>query len=275
MTRPVPFQPSRWVARLRLRLMAVLAALTVLAACQEAVYSDLTEADANEMVALLALSGVPATRERVGTGGFSVMIEEADIPVAVTMLRNAGLPRERFDTLGDVFGDVGIVGTPFEERVRFAHATNQELAATITQIKGVERARVHVVIPAEGRFGTDPEPARAAIAVFHDTTFEPADYSARIKALVSFSVPRLEIEDIAISYFLVGGFVVRSVEAPPPILSASASEAEGPVAFLTSAGSVYGVPVSGIAMALAAVVLMRLLQLIWRGLRRPRAARRG
>ena len=90
MTRPVPFQPTPWVSRLRLRLMAVLAALTVLAACQEAVYSDLTEADANEMVALLALSGVPATRERVGTGGFSVMIEEADIPVAVTMLRKRG-----------------------------------------------------------------------------------------------------------------------------------------------------------------------------------------
>lgn len=244
---------------LRHKAVMMFAVLALVAGCKDVLYSELTEADANEMVALLVLSGVPASREKDAAGTYAVMVEETDIALAVTVLRNSGLPREKFDTLGDVFGDTGVVGTPFEERIRFAYATNQELANTITQIKGVDSARVHVVIPAEERFRTVTEPARASIAVFHDRTFEPSEYMSRIKTLVAFAVPGLELEDISLTFFLSPGFVVE------PSLPAANPDGGTAVAGASTAtpyglGS-WGIPLFGLAFILVAVILVRALTL--------------
>lgn len=206
----------------KLKLLALMAVLAILAGCKEALYSELTEADANEMVALLVLSGVPASREKAPSGTFTVMVEEADLPVAVTVLKNAGLPREQFASLGDIFGDVGVVGTPFEERIRYAFATNQELSRTITEIKGIENTRVHVVIPPEVRFGQSEQIARASIAVFHDSSFAPSEYSSRIKALAAYAVPGLEIENISLTFFPTTGFVVETSGLTVPAVSGAA-----------------------------------------------------
>jgi len=125
----------RLLSALKPKLLMLMTALVMLGGCKEVLYSQLNEADANEMMALLVLSGIPASREKDATQGYSLMVDEADLAVAVTVLKNSGLPREQFTTMGEVFGDVGVVGTPFEERVRFTYATNQELWQTISQIK--------------------------------------------------------------------------------------------------------------------------------------------
>lgn len=250
---------------LKQKAFLMLAVLTMLSACKEPLYSQLTEADANEMVALLVLSGVPASREIDTGNGFSVMVEPEDLAVAVTVLRNSGLPRESFQSFGDVFGDVGVVGTPFEERIRFAHATNQELSQTISQIKGIDSARVHVVIPEKERFGATVQPARASIAIFHDRSFDPIEYSARIKALVAFAVPALEIDRISSTYFLSPGFVVEpglaSAVAQPG--SAMASGAAGEPSF----GIGWGMSVIGITLLLLVLLLVRVAMLGARKLR--------
>jgi len=249
-------------AKLRAKGVMMMAVLVMVAGCKDVLYSELTEQDANEMVALLVLSGVPASRERDPAGTYSVMVEEADIALAVTVLRNSGLPREKFETLGEVFGDTGVVGTPFEERIRFAHATNQELAHTITQIKGVDSARVHVVIPAEERFRTVTEPARASIAVFHDRTFEPSEYQSRIKTLVAFAVPGLELEDISLTFFLSPGFVV---EPSPPAATVENGSAMANAGASTPYGlGAWSVPLFGLAFLLIAVICVRLLTLTGR-----------
>ncbi|MEM6941348.1 MAG: type III secretion inner membrane ring lipoprotein SctJ [Pseudomonadota bacterium] len=216
----------KWLETARARVIAMLAAVAVLAGCQEVLYSNLSENDANEMVALLVLSGVPASREVGKDQSYSVAVDKDDIAIAVTVLKNAGLPRETFASLGEVFGDAGVVSTKFEERIRFAFATNEELSRTITAIKGVDSARVHVVIPPEGRFGASNDPARASIAIFHDRNFEPAQYSSRIKALVAYAVPKLEVENISTNFFPSVGFVVEPVtepNAPGSVIAASAT----------------------------------------------------
>ena len=249
----------KWILNTRARFVAVFAVFLALAGCKEVLYSELSEADANEMVALLVLSGVPASRERDSTLTYAVKVEEADLPIAVTVLKNAGLPRERFANLGEVFGDSGVVGTPFEERVRFAYATNEELSHTITQIKGIERTRVHVVIPPEGRFGKTEEPARASVAIFHDKSFDPANYSGRIKTMVAYAVPGLQVESVSVSFFLTPGFVVQS-----------SGESQLPGAAMASPGSfVFGLSVSSlpwieIGLFICLLILLRGAMLAWR-----------
>ena len=254
---------------IRLRALAMLTGLLLLAGCQEVLYSDLTEADANEMLALLQLSGIDADRKREPDDSYTLLVAEGDLAYAVTVLRNSGLPREKFSSLGEVFSDTGVVGTPFEERIRFAHATNEELSHTISQIKGVDRARVHVVIPPEERFGRVTEPARASVAVFHDASFQPTAFSGRIRTLVAFAVPGLEVENVSVSFFPTPGFVVQPTgpQAPPGAVEAS------PVSQVVPwSGSLKGgLPLVGLGMLLVAVLAVRATML---GVRRARRGRR-
>lgn len=256
-----------WIHTLKHRLVVLLAAVLMLTGCKEVLYSELSEADANEMVALLVLSGIPASRERSNSLTYSVTVDEADLAVAVTVLKNSGLPREKYATFGDVFGDSGVVGTPFEERVRFAYATNEELSHTISQIKGVERARVHVVVPAEERFGKIKEPARAAVAVFHDKSFQPPLNAGQIKTLVAYSVPGLEVEAVSLSFFLAPGFVV---EPNTDQVGNGTAMAQGDTTVVTR-DSTTGFPLIEILMVVVALFVLRSFVLMWRSIFARRA----
>lgn len=251
------------------KMLLLVTVLTMLGACKEVLYSDLTEGDANEMMALLVLSGIDASREKAATGAYSLLVDDSELAVAVTVLRNSGLPRERFQSMGDVFGDVGVVGTPFEERVRFAYATNQELSQTISQIKGIDSARVHVVIPPRERFGGTTTPARASIVIFHDRSFDPAQYTSRVKALVAFAVPDLAVEDISANFFLSPGFVVEQRPAIAPQGTASASD--GSTQFLGNNGWMIG----SIGLFLILLLLVRVALLGLRKLGAPTKVRRN
>lgn len=254
----------QWLSALKPRILMLLTALMLLGGCKEVLYSQLTEADANEMMALLVLSGIPADREKDAASGYSVLVNKDDLAVAVTVLKNSGLPREQFTSIGEVFGDVGVVGTPFEERVRFTYATNQELSQTISQIKGVDSARVHVVIPPEERFGSTSEPARASVVVFHDRSFDPSVYTARIKALVSFAVSGLEIENISTTFFLSPGFVVEQAPVEPAMGTAMAS---GQPRYANSGEFLSDPLVLAIAMFLVLLLVVRMFVLGMRKLR--------
>ena len=197
------------------RRLLCLVALLWLVGCKEVLYSDLPEGQANDMVEVLAAAGIEASRERDKSNVYTVLVDEAHIAAAITILKNNGLPRESFQTLGDVFSAEGIVGTPFEERARFIHAMNQELSYTISDIAGVRRARVHVMLPEQTRFRTVEDPARASVIIHVERDFEAEEFVPTIKNLVVHSVANLEYEDVAVAVFPAGGPVVTDTSAAP------------------------------------------------------------
>jgi type III secretion system YscJ/HrcJ family lipoprotein len=163
----------------RLATAALAAATLMLAACSEQeLYGQLSERQANEMVAVLRSAGIAADKTSQ-EGKFSVITPRNDFSQAVRTLNAQGYPRESFDTMGKVFKREGFVSSPLEERARLMHATSQEIANTIANIDGVVTARVHLVMPernplvdklrARGRIGVHQaspreEPRRADLA---------------------------------------------------------------------------------------------------------------
>lgn len=97
----------------------VAAACLSLGACKEDLYSGLDEREVNEMVAVLAAAGIEPSRKRDKDGAYALRVESADVPGAITILREAGYPGESFQTLGDVFSAEGVFGTPFEQHARY------------------------------------------------------------------------------------------------------------------------------------------------------------
>jgi type III secretion protein J len=128
--------------------IALLGALLLLAACGRAeLYSKLTEAQANEMVAVLQSAGITADKEQAGEGQWQISTAKGDFPRAIELLHAQGYPREEFQSLGTLFPKKGVLSSPTEERARLTFGLQQELQQTISQIDGVVGARVHLALP--------------------------------------------------------------------------------------------------------------------------------
>jgi type III secretion protein J len=182
----------------KLSLFVLLLCL-VLSACKVGLYSSLTEQEANEMLAALASQNIGAAKEQVGDKGWTLQVDERDLPLALDVLRNRGLPHERFVSLGEVFQKQGLVSTPAEERMRYIHALSQELSQTLRQIDGVISARVHVVIPANDPLSDKIRPSSAAVFIKHSADVDLRLLVPAVKDMVSHSIEGLGHDDVSLT----------------------------------------------------------------------------
>ena len=172
------------------------------AGCQATLQSGLEEAQANEVVVALERQGIAASKEPEGTGDdvrFQVHVAADEVGRALTVLREAELPRESEPGLAQVFGEGGLVPTHTEERARYVAALGGELSRSIEAFDGVLDARVHVALPDERDFALDAPPPRprASVMIKHRAGAAPYDVNA-VKALVAGAVDGMTPEDVAV-----------------------------------------------------------------------------
>ncbi|MFT5532092.1 MAG: type III secretion protein J [Burkholderiaceae bacterium] len=174
----------RWVLHLALLLM--------LWGCSQVsnLQTNLQDADANEIVALLRHNGIEA-KKVTAKEGITLTVRETDVPRATDIMRAAGLPKRPLANLGTVFKKEGMISTPLEERVRYIHALSEELEFTLQQFDHVVSARVHVVLPERIAPGEPIQPSSAAVFVKYTEPFDEDTNIPRITNLVASSIPGL------------------------------------------------------------------------------------
>jgi type III secretion protein J len=177
--------------------LVALACLMV-AACQATLYSNLSEADANEMVAVLMSNGISAEKSARSKDGFSVNVPESNMLRALTVLREAGYPRASHDSVGRVFQKTGIMSSPFEERVRYIYALSEDVARTLAYIDGVVTARVHIVMPEAPQLGRPVKPSSAAVFIRHRPRADLDFLVPQIRRLVSSAIEGLEYQAVTV-----------------------------------------------------------------------------
>lgn len=173
-----------------LRITLTLALSFMLYACSERVelHRQLSEQEANEVIAELADKHIRATKVPA-KDGVVVVVNASDIGRAVRTLDAVGLPKAARTTLGDTFRKEGVISTPLEERARYIYALSQELETTLSNIDGVIVARVHVVLPERVAPGEPVQPASASVFIKHDPRLDPDNIQARVRRMVASSIP--------------------------------------------------------------------------------------
>lgn len=179
-----------------LKLAALLACLA-LAACKVDLYSNLTEVEANQMLAVLMSSNIVSEKALVGEG-FQVRVEERDMVQAIGVLTAKGFPKNTRDSIGTVFQKSGIISSPFEERVRYIYALGEEVAQTLSEIDGVVTARVHVVLPEGPQLGEPVVPSSAAVFIKHEANVDLEFLIPQIRRLVSSSIEGLQYNAVTV-----------------------------------------------------------------------------
>jgi type III secretion protein J len=185
------------IKRLFISVLLVCSSLTACGGKVE-LLKDISEVEANEVLAALLEAGIRAEKLPGKEGMVSLSVEEAQFSRAIALLTAEGLPHEKYAKMGDVFRKEGMISSPLEERARYLWALSQELSATVSQIDGVIKARVHVVLP-ERSNGSDPSmPSSAAVFIKHKPGFNFDDVIPQVKRLVSNSIPGLVQEKVTV-----------------------------------------------------------------------------
>lgn len=240
------------------RLALGLILVTGLLACSRNVefMAAMPEPEANEVLAALQIAGISAEKIAGKEGMVGVSIDAEQVGRAVTLLREKGLPRERFAGMGQVFKKEGLISSPLEERARYLYALSQELGATLTQIDGVIVARVHVVLPERGISGEVGIPSSAAVFIKHQDGYNLDTVLPQVRRLVTNSIPGLTAEKVSI--VLVGAQSGRPADlaaSPDGALAATAQKPIAPTGFASPA-------VMGILLLMVAVLLAAMAGLL-------------
>lgn len=239
------------------RFFVFVCLISLVAACREDLYTGLDERQANEIVAVLYANGISAGRVRAPDNSYAVQVESAALGPAIIVLDEAGIPRNRFETIGEVFPAEGVVGTAFEEHVRYIYALGQELSETVSGIEGVDAARVHIMIPQRTRMRDAAEPSSASVAVYRTPEFDVETSIPSIKTLIAYAVPSLTYENVAVATFDAGG--LERIELAPAVPDGAAFASSG--LFGRESGGVPTVrqPLINAILALAIGLLVLLL----------------
>lgn len=188
---------SRWTPLL------ALPALLLLAGCEKetTLFAGLEERQANAVIATLIDAGIKASKAPGDEGTWNVSIGEGDFAAAANLCERQGLPRRKFNGVGDVFKKTGMVSSPSEERIRFMDAIAQDLSQTISMIDGVVDARVHVVLPENDPFAKNTLPSSAAVAIRGRWDADLDDAVPQVKSLVKNAIEGLAYEKISVTIF--------------------------------------------------------------------------
>ena len=204
------------------RWTVAILAVVGLCSCKSEVYGRLDERDANEMLATLYAAGIHAGKSTRDEKTWSIEVDERDLPNALRVVEEHGLPREQFANVGDLFKKEGLVSTPSEERIRYIYAVSQELSNTLSQIDGVIVARVHPVIPANDPLATQIRPASASVFIKYRRDADLQALAPPIKNLVMRSIEGLQYENISLTF-------VAAEELPPAQAKPAGVAGNGPV----------------------------------------------
>ena len=237
-------------------------ALGLLAGCgrQVELMAAMPEPEANEVLAALQNAGMSAQKIAGKEGMVGVTIEADQVGRAVDLLREKGLPRERFAGMGQVFKKEGLISSPLEERARYLYALSQELGATLTQIDGVVTARVHVVLPESTSTGDPGIPSSAAVFIKHQEGYNLDTVQPLVRRLVTNSIPGLAADKVTI--VLIGAQpAARAAPGATPSAATVRPAASGsPTALVATLGVLLAASLSAIGY------------LVWTAKRKPATA---
>ena len=195
----------------RLLCTGLLAAL--LTACGADLFTAMTEPDCNEALATLLAAGIAAEKTSPDNGKtWTLRVPEDRIVKSLDLLRERGLPRSHFSSLGDLFKKDGLISTPVEERVRFVYGVSQELSETLSRMDGVVVARVHIVLPNNDPLATQAKPSSASVFIKYRPDMPIAALISPVKNLVAHSVEGLQYEQVSVTFVAAEA---ASVASPP------------------------------------------------------------
>ncbi|HVI59409.1 MAG TPA: type III secretion inner membrane ring lipoprotein SctJ [Luteimonas sp.] len=237
-------KPSNWSARAG--TLSLLLACLALAGCGgSALYSNLEEQQANQVMAALLDAGINADKApSPDKKTWEVRIAESDFPLAMQVLHSKGLPRRQSPTLGELFKKEGFASSALEEKARYIYGLQEAMRQKLLKLDGVVDADVSIALPDRDPLGGETRESSASVFIYQAPGVDLRDRETDLKVGVKDGIEGLDdVNKVTIKFF--------TVAAPAAAKQASRAPAAMPVLSAIS-------PLA-IAITLAVAVLLGLL----------------
>lgn len=161
-------------------------------------FNNLSLEDSGEIVAELERQNIAY---QLRAGGAQIMVSSDEIARVRMLLAQEGLPGEGSTVGYEIFDQDNAMGTSnFVLNVNRIRALEGEIGRTIAMIKGIEQARVHLVMPKRELFSREKLDPTASVALTMRGGKELTKQEiAAIRHLVATAVPGLKSQKITIT----------------------------------------------------------------------------
>ncbi|MBO7776897.1 SctJ family type III secretion inner membrane ring lipoprotein Bas, partial [Burkholderia pseudomallei] len=179
---------------------SLLPALLLVAACnQQELLKNLTEQQANDVVAVLQAHDLAVRKEDLGKTGYAVSVEQADFPTAVDLLRQYNLPSQARVQIAQAFPADSLVASPQAEQARLLSAVEQRLEQNLAALQNVVSARVQVSYPLKPSDSGKPDARMHVAALLTYRNDVNADILvSEVKRFVKNSFTNIDYDDISV-----------------------------------------------------------------------------
>lgn len=150
--------------------VAMTVAVMLLAGCnRESVRKNLTEDQANEVMAVLVLHEVAAKKDALEKKEFEVTVPREDLGYALQIVKQYALPRDIYQTpMCEIFKKQGMISVPIEDRARWMCSKALSLERAVFQgIDGVVTVTSSVSYADRDPFSDKQEAPHAAVTIKH------------------------------------------------------------------------------------------------------------
>jgi type III secretion protein J len=211
------------------RLPLLLCILFLLSGCRIELYSNLSELEANQMMALLKSNDVDADKIVGKDGTQTLRVKENAFVSAIETLSQNGYPRKKFVSAEELFPSGQLISSPSQEKTRINYLKEQSLERMLSHIEGVVMANVVIGQDiAESSFSTLAKPS-VSVLVKYSPEVNLKAFTVQIRSLMLNAVPGVPDENVALMLQPVIQRGLISDELPTEFEAASKASEPAPL----------------------------------------------
>jgi len=208
----------------RICRVLLLGGVLLLSGCKVDLYSNLSEVDANQMLALLASNQIEGGKKTDKSGSLVLQVEKGDFVKAVEVLRQNGYPRRAYRAVDELFPSGQLVSSPAQEQAKIRFLREQSLERMLGNIEGVISANVVIAGGDSENGDKSGNSPSASVLVKYSPEVNLRALGGQLKNLIHNALPGVHQDSISL--------VVQPVD-----YRFAASQTQTPESVATGAGS--------------------------------------
>jgi type III secretion protein J len=183
-------------------LAALLLALLLSACNDEQLLFNLTQEQANQVLAILQQHNISAKKEGTLKAGYTVTVGDSESTAALSIINQYQLPWAAEVQIAQAFPDGSLVASPNAEQARVLSLQEQRLEQSLRMIAQVVNARVHVSYPAFNNDSSGKQPTgHVGIIITYKGEIDDNLFISQIKTLIKNSFDDVRYENISVVLF--------------------------------------------------------------------------
>ncbi|MEB5957501.1 type III secretion inner membrane ring lipoprotein SctJ [Escherichia coli] len=185
------------------RALATAVLALMLSACNdEKLLFNLTQEQANQVLAILQQHDISAKKEGTIKTGYTITVNEQESTAALSIINQYQLPWSAEVQIAQAFPDDSLVASPNAEQVRVLSFQEQRLEQSLRMIDQVVNARVHVSYPSfyndtSEKISTE----HVSVLITYKGDIDDNMFISQVKTLIKNSFANVRYENISVVLF--------------------------------------------------------------------------